>query len=60
MFVVGLCVFKFLANAGSGTVKAQVTKPKIQISSGQTGPAIKLEMEDSMKRKREDDDYDVP
>lgn len=41
-------------------MKAQVTKPKIQISSGQTGPAIKLEMEDSMKRKREDDDYDVP
>lgn len=41
-------------------MKAQVTKPKIQISSGQAGPPVKVEVEDSMKRKREDDDYDVP
>lgn len=54
-------VLKFSnATTGSGTVKAQVTKPKIQISSGQAGPPVKVEVEDSMKRKREDDDYDVP
>ncbi|XP_017891501.1 transcription initiation factor TFIID subunit 9 [Ceratina calcarata] len=54
-------VLKFsTATTGGGTVKAQVAKPKIQISSGQTMPPVKMEIEDSMKRKREDDDYDVP
>ncbi|KAF3425061.1 hypothetical protein E2986_04834 [Frieseomelitta varia] len=54
-------VLKFsTATAGGGTVKAQVGKPKIQISSGQTMPPVKVEVEESMKRKREDDDYDVP
>ncbi|XP_053981009.1 transcription initiation factor TFIID subunit 9 isoform X2 [Hylaeus anthracinus] len=53
-------VLKFsTAASGTATVKAQVTKPKIQITSGQTMPPIKIE-EESMKRKREDDDYDVP
>ncbi|XP_050477355.1 transcription initiation factor TFIID subunit 9-like [Bombus huntii] len=53
-------VLKFsTATTGGATVKAQVAKPKIQISSGQTMPPIKVEIEDSMKRKREDDDYDV-
>ena len=51
-------MFKFIATTGGATVKAQVAKPKIQISSGQTMPPIKVEIEDSMKRKREDD-YDV-
>lgn len=36
------------------------TKPKIQISGGQPTPAIKIEAEETNKRKREDDDYDVP
>lgn len=54
-------VLKFsTATTGAATVKAQVAKPKIQISSGQTMPPVKMEIEDSMKRKREDDDYDVP
>ncbi|XP_017790150.1 PREDICTED: transcription initiation factor TFIID subunit 9 isoform X2 [Habropoda laboriosa] len=54
-------VLKFsTATAGAATVKAQVAKPKIQISSGQAMPPVKMEVEDSMKRKREDDDYDVP
>ncbi|XP_076381894.1 TBP-associated factor 9 isoform X3 [Megalopta genalis] len=54
-------VLKFsTASTGPATVKAQVAKPKIQISSGQTMPPVKMEMEDSMKRKREDDDYDIP
>ncbi|XP_060820085.1 transcription initiation factor TFIID subunit 9-like [Bombus pascuorum] len=53
-------VLKFSsATTGGTTVKAQVAKPKIQISPGQTMPPIKVEIEDSMKRKREDDDYDV-
>ncbi|XP_076662574.1 TBP-associated factor 9 [Halictus rubicundus] len=54
-------VLKFsTATTGPATVKAQVTKPKIQISSGQAMPPVKMELEDSMKRKREDDDYDIP
>lgn len=54
-------VLKFsTATTGGATVKAQVAKPKIQISSGQAMPPVKMEIEDSMKRKREDDDYDVP
>ncbi|XP_043791036.1 transcription initiation factor TFIID subunit 9 isoform X2 [Apis laboriosa] len=52
-------VLKFSAGGGT-TVKAQVSKPKIQISSGQTMPPVKMEVEEPMKRKREDDDYDVP
>lgn len=53
-------VLKFSAAGGGATVKAQVSKPKIQISSGQTMPPVKVEVEEPMKRKREDDDYDVP
>ncbi|XP_031830444.1 TBP-associated factor 9 [Nomia melanderi] len=54
-------VLKFsTATTGPATVKAQVSKPKIQITSGQTMPPVKMEIEDSMKRKREDDDYDIP
>lgn len=58
-------VLKF-STATTGTavttsaVKAQVAKPKIQITSGQTMPAVKMEVDESMKRKREDEDYDVP
>ncbi|XP_066591703.1 transcription initiation factor TFIID subunit 9 isoform X2 [Prorops nasuta] len=47
------------ANTGAATVKTQVAKPKIQITSGQTMPTVKTECEESSKRKREDDDYDV-
>lgn len=53
-------VLKFSAAGGGATVKAQVSKPKIQFSSGQTMPPVKVEVEEPMKRKREDDDYDVP
>ncbi|KMQ89809.1 transcription initiation factor tfiid subunit 9-like protein [Lasius niger] len=54
-------VLKFsTATTSTATVKTQVTKPKIQISSAQTLPAVKVETEESLKRKREDDDYDVP
>jgi hypothetical protein len=38
-------------------------KPKIPLSvdPGQTSlPLVKLDIEESNKRKREDDDYDVP
>lgn len=52
-------MFNIVAGGGA-TVKAQVSKPKIQISSGQTMPPVKVEVEEPMKRKREDDDYDVP
>lgn len=53
-------VLKFsTAPTGTATVKAQVAKPKIQVSSGQTMPPIKMETDDILKRKREDDDYDV-
>lgn len=48
------------ATSSSATVKTQVTKPKIQISSGQTLPTVKTETDETLKRKREDDDYDVP
>ncbi|XP_014475841.1 PREDICTED: transcription initiation factor TFIID subunit 9 isoform X2 [Dinoponera quadriceps] len=54
-------VLKFsTATTATTAVKAQVTKPKIQISSAPTLPPVKMETEDSsLKRKREDEDYDV-
>ncbi|KAG7205889.1 hypothetical protein KM043_007818 [Ampulex compressa] len=54
-------VLKFsTATTGAAGVKTQVAKPKIQITSGQAMPPVKMEIDDSVKRKREDDDYDVP
>lgn len=54
-------VLKFsTATTSTATVKTQVTKPKIQISSAQTLPTTKMETDETLKRKREDDDYDVP
>lgn len=53
-------IFSFLAPTTTAAVKTQMTKPKVQISSGQTLPPVKIETEDSsLKRKREDEDYDV-
>ncbi|XP_015587903.1 transcription initiation factor TFIID subunit 9 [Cephus cinctus] len=53
-------VFKFSTGTpGVAAVKNQAAKPKIQITSGQAIPVIKMETEDSSKRKREDDDYDA-
>ncbi|XP_011165025.1 transcription initiation factor TFIID subunit 9 [Solenopsis invicta] len=53
-------VLKFsTATTSTTTVKTQVTKPKIQITSNQTLPAVKMETDESLKRKREEDDYDV-
>lgn len=50
----------FTATTSTANVKAQITKPKIQITSGQTSvPAVKMETDDTLKRKREDEDYDV-
>lgn len=48
------------ATTSTATVKTQVTKPKIQITSAQTLPTVKTEADETLKRKREDDDYDVP
>lgn len=54
-------VLKFsTATTSTTAVKTQVTKPKIQISSAQTLPTVKMETDETLKRKREDDDYDVP
>ncbi|KAF7387147.1 hypothetical protein HZH68_012824 [Vespula germanica] len=54
-------VLKFsTAPTGTTTVKAQIPKPKVQLTTGQTMPLMKIETDDSIKRKREDDDYDVP
>ncbi|KAL0113643.1 hypothetical protein PUN28_012645 [Cardiocondyla obscurior] len=51
-------VLKFsTATTSTTTTKAPVTKPKIQISSNQT--TVKMETGESLKRKREEDDYDV-
>lgn len=53
-------VLKFsTATTSTTAVKTQVTKPKIQISSNQTLPAVKMETDETLKRKREEDDYDV-
>nr|KAF7409139.1 hypothetical protein H0235_013991 [Vespula pensylvanica] len=53
-------VLKFsTAPTGTATVKAQIPKPKVHVTSGQTMPPMKIEADDSVKRKREDDDYDV-
>ncbi|KAG5318179.1 TAF9 factor, partial [Pseudoatta argentina] len=53
--------FKTPATATSTTtVKTQVTKPKIQITSNQTLPSVKMETDESLKRKREEEDYDMP
>ncbi|XP_011700316.1 PREDICTED: transcription initiation factor TFIID subunit 9-like isoform X2 [Wasmannia auropunctata] len=53
-------VLKFsTATTSNTTVKTQVTKPKIQITSNQTLPVVKMETDESLKRKREEDDYDV-
>jgi len=49
----------FTATTNTTTVKTQVTKPKIQITSNQTLPAVKMETDESLKRKREEDEYDV-
>jgi len=54
-------VFKFsTGSTTSGAGKAPAAKPKIQISSGQPSTTIKMETDETAKRKREDDDYDVP
>ncbi|KYM77548.1 Transcription initiation factor TFIID subunit 9, partial [Atta colombica] len=54
-------VLKFSTAATSTTtVKTQVTKPKIQITSNQTLPTVKMETDESLKRKREEEDYDMP
>ena len=46
---------------GANTVKAQIAKSKMPPTAGQTLPPVKIETDsDSAKRKREDDDYDVP
>jgi len=48
------------ATTSTTTVKTQVTKPKIQITSAQTLPSVKMEISDNaLKRKREEEDYDV-
>ncbi|XP_012259851.2 transcription initiation factor TFIID subunit 9 [Athalia rosae] len=53
-------VFKFsTGSAGTAAVKSAVGKPKIQISSGQPVPVIKMETDESAKRKREEEDYDI-
>lgn len=53
------CVNMYITATTSTTVKTQVTKPKIQVTSVQTMPPVKMEIEEaSLKRKREDDDYD--
>ncbi|XP_020287329.1 transcription initiation factor TFIID subunit 9 isoform X2 [Pseudomyrmex gracilis] len=53
-------VLKFsTATTSTATVKTQITKPKIQITSGQTLPVVKMETDETLKRKREDEDYDV-
>lgn len=46
----------------ANTVKAQIAKAKMPPTPGQTLPTVKIESDsaDSAKRKREDDDYDVP
>ncbi|XP_012276880.1 transcription initiation factor TFIID subunit 9 [Orussus abietinus] len=54
-------VFKFsTGSTGTTTVKTQVAKPKIQMSTSQSVPSVKMEMDESLKRKREEEDYDVP
>ncbi|XP_046472443.1 transcription initiation factor TFIID subunit 9 [Neodiprion pinetum] len=54
-------VFKFTTGAGTGAPggKPAVGKPKIQISSSQPVSVIKMETDDSSKRKREEEDYDI-
>lgn len=59
MFLQLLMFYIFIAPTGTSTVKAQIPKPKVQITSGQTMPHMKIETDDSVKRKREDEDYDV-
>lgn len=49
----------FTATTSTANVKTQITKPKIQITSGQTLPVVKMETDETLKRKREDEDYDV-
>lgn len=54
-------VFKFSqGTTPSTTVKTQVMKPKIQVTQGQSAAPVKMEVDETAKRKREDDDYDVP
>ncbi|KAK0088821.1 hypothetical protein PV325_010615 [Microctonus aethiopoides] len=54
-------VFKFsTGTSGPSSSVTPATKPKIQIGSNQSAPVIKMETEDTLKRKRDDDDYDIP
>ncbi|XP_034946920.1 transcription initiation factor TFIID subunit 9 [Chelonus insularis] len=55
-------VFKF-STAGTSspsTLLNPTAKPKIQITNSQSASVIKMETDESSKRKREEDDYDVP
>lgn len=39
----------------------QLSKPKVQITAAQTLPSVKMEIDEpSAKRKRDEEDYDVP
>lgn len=49
----------FVAATNTTSVKTQVTKPKIQITSNQSLSTVKMETDESLKRKREEEDYDM-
>ncbi|XP_012539043.1 transcription initiation factor TFIID subunit 9 isoform X2 [Monomorium pharaonis] len=51
--------FSTATSNSTTTIKTQVAKPKIQITSTQAMPAVKMETDESLKRKREEEDYDV-
>ncbi|XP_043467117.1 transcription initiation factor TFIID subunit 9 [Leptopilina heterotoma] len=53
-------VFKFSAGTSAPTMKTPIIKSQMQQTSGQTLSVVKLKSDsDSVKRKREEDDYDV-
>ncbi|XP_015119863.1 transcription initiation factor TFIID subunit 9 [Diachasma alloeum] len=53
-------VFKFTTGSASSGSTSTAPKPKIPMGTTQGTPVVKMEVEESAKRKREDDDYDVP
>ncbi|XP_063977733.1 transcription initiation factor TFIID subunit 9 isoform X2 [Diachasmimorpha longicaudata] len=53
-------VFKFTTGSASSGNTSTSSKAKIPMGTAQGTSVIKMEVEESGKRKREDDDYDVP
>lgn len=50
-----------VGTSGPGGPSTPTAKPKIQIAGGQSSSFVnKMETNETAKRKREDDDYDVP